>query len=200
MWWCSAVGFIITLALSMLVAPCTVTAQPRSVVPRIGVLTLAAEASTPVWEAFRQGLRDLGYVEGQNISLEYRFAAGKPERLAALAAELVRDQVDMIVTTGGAAAQAARDATTRIPIVMATSGDPARSGLVASLAQPGGNLTGLSLMVTEVGGKRLELLKEALPHVSRVAVLWNAGNPASPDGVGAVETACRGCGVRPRAR
>jgi putative tryptophan/tyrosine transport system substrate-binding protein len=181
MWWCSAVEFIVTLALSMLVTPPTVTTQPRSEVPRIGILTPAAEASTPVWEAFRQGLRDLGYVEGKNIGLEYRFAAGKPERLSELAAELVRDKVDIIVTNSGAAAQAARDATKMIPIVMATSGDPVRSGLVASLAQPGGNITGLSLMVAELGGKRLELLKEALPNVSRVAVLWDAGNPASPD-------------------
>jgi putative ABC transport system substrate-binding protein len=200
MWWGSTVGFIVTLTLRMLIAPCTVTAQPRSAVPRIGILTLAAEASTPVWEAFRQGLRDLGYVEGKNISLEYRFAAGQPERLSALVAELVRDQVDIIVTTGGAAAQAARDATQIIPIVMATSGDPIRSGLVASLAQPGGNLTGLSLMVTEVGGKRLELLKEALPHVSRVAVLWNAGNPASPDELRAIEATARGLGLQLHAR
>jgi ABC-type uncharacterized transport system substrate-binding protein len=200
MWWGSTVGFIVTLTLSMLIAPFTVKAQPRSAVPRIGILTPAAEASTPVWEAFRQGLRDLGYVEGKNISLEYRFAAGKPERLSALVAELVRDQVDIIVTTGGAAAQAARDATKIIPIVMATGGDPIRSGLVASLAQPGGNLTGLSLMVTELGGKRLELLKEVLPNVSRVAVLWNAGNPASPDELRAIEAAARVLGLQLHAR
>jgi putative ABC transport system substrate-binding protein len=196
MWWCSAVEFIVTLALSMLVTPPTVTAQPRSEVPRIGILSPAAEASTPVWEAFRQGLRDLSYVEGKNIGLEYRFAAGKPERLSELAAELVRDKVDIIVTNSGAAAQAARDATKMIPIVMATSGDPVRSGLVASLAQPGGNITGLSLMVAELGGKRLELLKEALPNVSRVAVLWNAGNPASADELRAIETVARVLGLQ----
>ena len=111
----------------------------------------AAEASTPLWAAFRQGLRDLGYAEGTNIVLEYRFAAGQNERLPELAAELVRVKVDIIVTNSGAAAQAARNATDD-PIVMATSGDPVRSGLVASLARPGGNITGLNLMV-RVGRK-----------------------------------------------
>jgi len=149
-----------------------------------------------LWEAFRHGLRDPGYVEGQNIVLEYRFAVGQNERLPALAAVLVHLQVDLLVTSSGAGAHAAKDATEMIPIVMATSGDPVRSGLVASLARPGGNITGLSLMVTELGGKRLELLKEALPHVSRVAVLWNAGNPASPDELRAIETAARGLGLQ----
>jgi putative tryptophan/tyrosine transport system substrate-binding protein len=196
MGWCSAVGFIVTLTLSMLAAPLTVEAQPPSKVSRLGIRTPAAEASTPLWEAFRQGLRDLGYVEGKNIALEYRFAAGQNERLPALAAELVHLPVDMIVTNSGAAAQAARNATETIPIAMAASGDPVRIGVVASLAQPGGNITGLSLMVPEVGGKRLELLKEALPHVSRVAVLWNAANPASPDELRAIEAAARVLGLQ----
>jgi putative tryptophan/tyrosine transport system substrate-binding protein len=135
-------------------------------------------------------------VEGKNIALEYRFAAGQNERLPALAAELVHLPVDMIVTNSGAAAQAARNATETIPIAMAASGDPVRIGVVASLAQPGGNITGLSLMVPEVGGKRLELLKEALPHVSRVAVLWNAANPASPDELRAIEAAARVLGLQ----
>jgi len=197
MWWCSAVGFIVTLTLSLLVAPLTVTAQQRSTVPRLGILTPAAEASTPLWEAFRQGLRDLSYVEGKNIALEYRFAAGQHERLPALAAELVHLQVDLLVTNGMPAAQAARDATKTIPIVMAASGDPVRLGIVASLARPGGNITGLSLMTQELEGKRLELLKEALPHVSRVAVLWNAGNPASsPDTLREIEATARVLGLQ----
>jgi len=196
MWWCSAVGFVVMLTLSLLVAPLTVTAQPRSTVPRIGILTPAAGASTPLWEAFRQGLRDLGYVEGTNIALEYRFAAGQNERLPALAAELVHLRVDMIVTNSGAAAQAARDATETIPIVMATGGDPVRLGVVVSLARPGGNITGLSLMVPELDGKRLDLLKEALPHVSRVAVLWNASNPTSPDQLRQIEAAARVLGLQ----
>jgi putative ABC transport system substrate-binding protein len=196
MWWCSAVGCIIMLVLSMLAAPLTITAQQRSKVPRIGILTPAAGASTPLWEAFRQGLRDLGYVEGKNIALEYRFAAGQNERLPELAAELVHLKVDMIVTNSGAAAQAARDATETIPIVMTAGGDPVRLGVVASLAQPGGNLTGLSIMTQELDGKRLELLKEALPHVSRVAVLWNAGNPVRPDAFREIEATARVLGLQ----
>ena len=190
--WCSAVGCIITLTLSLLAAPLTVTAQPRSTVPRIGILTPAAEAATPLWEAFRQGLRDLGYVEGKNIVLEYRFAAGQNERLPALAAELVHLQVDLMVTNGVAAAQAAKDATQTIPIVMATGGHV----VVASLARPGGNITGLSLMVPELDGKRLELLKEVLPHVSRVAVLQHAGNPVSPAALRAIEATAHGLGLQ----
>ena len=190
--WCSAVGSIVTLTLSLLVAPLTVTAQPRRTVPRVGILTPAAEASTPLWEAFRQGLRDLGYVEGTNIVLEYRFAAGQNERLPALAAELVHLQVDLMVTNNPAGAQAAKDATETIPIVTATGGHH----VVASLARPGGNITGLTLMAPELASKRLELLKEALPHVSRVAVLQNAGNPVSPDELREVEAAARGLGLQ----
>jgi putative ABC transport system substrate-binding protein len=192
MWWCSTVGFIVTFTLSLLAAPLTGTAQPRSTVPRVGILTPAAEASTPLWEAFRQGLRDLGYVEGKNIVLEYRFAAGQDERLPALAAELVHLQVDLMVTNSGVGAQAAKDATKTIPIVTATSGHY----VVASLARPGGNITGLTLMAPELGGKRLELLKEALPHISRVAVLQNVGNPVSPDELREVEAAARGLGLQ----
>ena len=190
--WCSAVGCIVTLTLSLLAAPRTVTAQPRSTVPRIGILPPAAEASTPLWEAFRQGLRDLGYVEGQTIVLEYRFAAGQNERLPALATELVHLQVDLLVTNSPAGAQAAKDATETIPIVAATGAHH----VVASLARPGGNITGLTLMAPELGGKRLELLKEALPHVSRVAVLQNAGNPVSPDELREVEAAARVLGLQ----
>jgi putative ABC transport system substrate-binding protein len=180
------------LTLSLLAAPFTVTAQERSKVPRIGILTPAAGASTPLWEAFRQGLRDLGYVEGQNIVLEYRFAAGQNERLPALAAELVQLQVDLIVTNSGAGAQAAKDATETIPIVTTTSGHY----VVASLARPGGNITGLTLMTPELGGKRLELIKDALPHVSRVAVLQNVGNPVSADELREVEAAAHGLGLQ----
>jgi putative ABC transport system substrate-binding protein len=179
------------LVLSILIALLAAETQPRSTVPRIGILTTAAEASTPSWEAFRHGLRDLGYVEGQNLVLEYRFAAGQNERLPALAAELVRLQVDLIVTNNPAGAQAAKDATETIPIVTATGGHH----VVASLARPGGNITGLTLMAPELAGKRLELLKEALPHVSRVAVLQNASNPVSPDELREVEAAARGLGL-----
>jgi putative ABC transport system substrate-binding protein len=161
-------------------APLAGDAQPRAKVPRIGILTPASEASTPVFEAFRQGLRELGYVEGQNIVLEFRLAAGRADRLPDLAAELARLKVDIILTDGGtAAAQAAQHATTTIPIVMATVGDPVQAGLIANLARPGGNVTGLTLLAPGLNGKRLELLKESVPGVAHVAVLWNPTNPAA---------------------
>jgi putative tryptophan/tyrosine transport system substrate-binding protein len=175
--WYSALGCMVTFILSLLAAPLAAEAQPSPPVPRIGVLaafSLTAEARNR--DAFRQGLRALGYVEGQNIAIEYRNAEGQVERLPALAAELVRLPVDVLVMTGENAARAAQHATRTIPIVLAAGGDPVGSGLVASLAQPGGNLTGLSLMSAELGGERLELLKEAVPLASRVGVLFN---PAS---------------------
>jgi putative ABC transport system substrate-binding protein len=129
-------------------------------------------------KAFLQKLHDLGYAEGQNVSVEYRWAEGHDDRLAGLAAELVRSHVDVIVTTGTPAAFAAKQATTTIPIVMASAGDPVRSGLVASLARPGGNVTGFTVLGPELEGKRLDLLKQAVPRISRVAVLWNSANPA----------------------
>ena len=125
-------------------------------------------------EAFRQGLRELGYVEGKNIVIEYRYAEGKLDRLPALAAELVRLKVDVIVTAGPAATRAAKEATVTIPIVMAQDHDPVGNGFVASLARPGGNITGLSTLAPELSGKRLELLKEIIPRLSRVAVLGNS--------------------------
>jgi putative ABC transport system substrate-binding protein len=178
MWWDSAVGCIVTLTLSLLAAPLTGTAQPQSTVPRLGILTPAAEASTPLWEAFRQGLRDLGYVEGKNIALEYRFAAGQNERLPELAAELVRLPVDVIVAGGSAATRAAQQATRTLPIVMAATSDPVGEGLVASLARPGGNITGLSFLGEDLPGKRLEILKETVPQSTRIAVLANPAFPA----------------------
>jgi putative ABC transport system substrate-binding protein len=128
-------------------------------------------------EAFRQGLRELGYVEGRNYIIEYRSADGRRERFPDLATELVRLKVDVIVTRGTPAVMAAKNATGAIPVVMAASGDPVLSGVVASLARPGGNVTGLSAIVVEVSGKRLELLREVVPGVSRIAVLFNMSNP-----------------------
>jgi putative ABC transport system substrate-binding protein len=171
MMWRSAVGFLVTLPLSLLAAPLTGTAPPRSTVPRIGILPPAAEASTPLWEALRHGLRDRGDVEGQNIIPEYRFAVGQNERLPALAAALVRLKVAVIVADGGVATAAAQHATGTIPIVFPAVPDPVAQGLVASLAQPGGNATGVSVMRPELRGKRLGLLQEAFPTVSRLAVL-----------------------------
>jgi ABC-type uncharacterized transport system substrate-binding protein len=179
--WCSAVGGIVTLILSLLMAPLTSQAQPAAHVPRLGLLIPSAvSAVASRLEAFRHGLRDLGYVEGRTITLEYRFADGQADRLPALVAELVRLPVDVLVADGTVALRAAQHATTTIPIVMAVSGDPVGAGLVASLARPGGNITGLSSRAPEVSGKRLEFLKEAVPHLSRVAALWHRDAPVGP--------------------
>ena len=178
--WYSAVGCLVMLTLSLLVTPLAAEAQQLTKVPRIGVLSAnsqASEASVDQLEAFRQGLRDLGYVEGQNITVEYRFAEWQEERLAALAAELVRLPGDVLVTRSAPAAHAARHATSTIPIVFSNVNDPVGQGIVASLARPGGNITGLSTLSSEISGKRLQLLKEAIPALQRVAVVWHAANP-----------------------
>ena len=146
--------------------------------------------------AFRQGLRELGWIEGQNLVIEHRFAEGRAERFPDLAAALVRLRVDVIVTSSGEPAiLAAKRATTTTPIVMAISGDPVETGLVASLARPGGNVTGLTILATEVAGKRLELLKEAVPRASRVAVLWNAAYPGKAFELRETQAAARVLGV-----
>jgi len=150
--------------------------QPRKV-PRIGVLSPGFPGPSPLLDAFRQGLRELGYVEGQNIAVEYRFAEANPEPLPNLAGELVRLKVDVILTVNTAASQAAKNATKTIPIVFTYVADPA--GLVASLSRPGGNITGLTTLAAELSGKRLELIKETLPGISRVAYLWNSANPTA---------------------
>jgi putative tryptophan/tyrosine transport system substrate-binding protein len=154
-------------------------AQQAGRIYRIGFFTAGTSAGTPALPAFVEGLKQLGWIEGNNISIEYRYAENRNDRLPELAAELVRLNVDVIVAVGTLAPLAAKHATTTIPIVMTSAGDPLGSGLVASLAQPGGNVTGLSLMMSDVSGKRLELLKELLPRLSRVAVLWNSTNPYS---------------------
>jgi putative tryptophan/tyrosine transport system substrate-binding protein len=168
----------IVLTLGLFAAPLTAQAQTPGKVPRVGyVFTRVSSADQRVFDTARQGLRELGYVEGQNITLEVRWAEGRSELLPELVAELVRFKVDVLVVATTPGALAAKDATRTIPIVFLTVGDPVGSGLVASLARPGGNLTGLSLLNPEVSGKRLELLKESLPGISRVAVLTNPGNP-----------------------
>jgi ABC-type uncharacterized transport system substrate-binding protein len=157
---------------------CFAEAQQPKKVARIGFLTAASRAGYQhLTEPFLQGLRDLGYVEGQNISIEYRWADGNFERLPALAAELVGLKVDVIVAAVTQASLAAKAATATIPVVMVAVSDPVGSGLVASLARPGGNLTGTSAMTAETAGKPLGLLKETLPKISRVAALWNPANP-----------------------
>jgi putative ABC transport system substrate-binding protein len=157
-----------------------VRAQTPAKLPRIGLLSPYSPSDTALWhQAFRLGLRDLGWVEGKNISFEYRYAEGRSDRLPDLAADLVRLKVDIIVTSVSGDALAAQKATRAIPIVMVAASDPVASGLVESLARPGGNVTGLSGMTPELAGKRLELLKEMVPKLSRVAVLWNPQNPGS---------------------
>jgi len=165
-------------------------AQQSKKVPRIGYLTTGSPSSTsPNSEAFREGLRQLGYVEGQNIFIEYRFAESRTERLSDLAADLVRLKVDVIVAAGTEAIRAAKKAASTIPIVMAISSDPLGSGLVESLARPGGNVTGLSIMSPELSGKRAELLKEAFPKIRRLAVLWyTASNAAFRETQAAAQT------------
>jgi len=186
---------IAALAVALLAAPLVAGAQTAKL-PRIGILTLAVASSTAVFEGFRQGLRDLGWVEGRNIALEYRFAQGRPDGLSALAAELVRMKVDVIVIEGGQAALAAKHATQTIPIVMAVIDDPVKAGLVASLARPGGNVTGLTLFASELSGKRLQLLKEVVPRSTLVAVIRNVTHPNAADLWGETEAAARSLDLR----
>ena len=165
----------------LVVSGAVALAQQPKKVPRIGYLVSVDPASESTRsEAIRLALRELGYIEGQNIAIEYRYAEGKHDRFPELAAELVRLKVDIIVVAGGTRrVRAAKNATKTIPIVMVgTGGDPVEAGLVESLARPGGNVTGLTNLSRELGGKRLELLKEAVPKLARVAVLYDPANPA----------------------
>jgi putative ABC transport system substrate-binding protein len=172
-------------------------AQQTGKVPRVGYLNAtSAELGTPSLEAFRQGLRDLGYDEGKNIVIEYRYGDGKLTRLGALAAELVRLKVDIIFALGPQDAKAAKDATTTIPIVMAWHTDPVGSGFVSSLARPGGNITGSSILTPELSGKQLELLKETVPKLTRVAVLVDSLEPGNAQNLKDVELAARALGIK----
>src|SRR5262252_3536097 len=154
--------------------PLVARTQYQTKTPRIGIID-----DSPRWNAFRHGLRDLGYLEGQSIAFDYAYGNGVPERLAEAAAALVRRPVDVIATFGTPASFAAKQATTTIPIVMISIGDPVRAGLVPSLARPGGNITGNTILGPDVGAKRLQILKEAIPTVSRVAFLWNPDNASN---------------------
>jgi len=163
---------LVALAWGLLAAPPSAGAQPPPKIPRIGYLgAFSPAAGAPLLESFRQGLRELGYVEGQNIFIDYRWAEGRPDRLAALAGELVNLRVDVIVTSTNTPVVALQQATRTIPIVVAGMGDPVGSGFVASFARPGGNITGFSTLSEEVAGKWVELLRETVPNVSRIAVL-----------------------------
>jgi ABC-type uncharacterized transport system substrate-binding protein len=171
-------------------------AQQPAKVPRIGFLTGSPSVFPGRIEAFRQGLRELGYVEGKNIVIEWRYTGGKLDRYPALAAELVRLKVDIIVSAGPTATGFLKEATTTIPIVMGFDTDPVGNGLVASLARPGGNITGLSVLSPELGGKRLELLKEIVPKLSRVAVLGSSTLPGNAQTLRETELAAGALGVK----
>ncbi len=193
------IGLAVVLALGLTLAPLAVGAQRPEKVYRIGILETRSTAMNAAnLDAFRQGLRELGYVEGQNFVIEYRSADGRPERFPGLATELVRLKVDLIVTRGTPAVLAAKKATGSIPIVMASSADPAGYGIVSSLARPGGNVTGQSAIVVELAGKRLELLKEAIPRIARIAQLANMSNPASAASWRQIEVAARSLGLAPQ--
>jgi putative ABC transport system substrate-binding protein len=183
---------------AMLFAPSSVAdAQQSKKVVRIGYVSAGTpSAQAPYTEALRQGLRDLGYIEGQNIAIEYRYAQEKVERQAAFAAELVSMKVDVVVTGGATATRSAKEATNTIPIVMAQDPDPVGNGFVASVARPDGNITGLSSLVAELGGKRLELLRLVVPRLSRVAVFGTSTNPANVQQLKETEIAARPIGVQ----
>jgi putative ABC transport system substrate-binding protein len=189
----------LSLALGILLFPLCMSAQAQqpTKLHRIGYLTGASlSANSARHEAFRQGLRDLGYVEGKNIVIDWRSAEEKLDRLPSLAADLVRLKVDIIVTGGSSSTRAAKQATITIPVVMAQDGDPVGSGFIASLARPGGNITGLSALAPELNGKRLELLREIVPKLSRVAVLGTSTQAGHAQSLKEVELAATSSGVK----
>jgi putative ABC transport system substrate-binding protein len=185
------------LALALLTAPLAAEAQQAKKIPRIGFLSTFSPSDNPLWhEGFRQGLRELGYIQGENISIEYRWAEGKEERLPALAADLVRLNVDLILVETTPASLAAKQATTTIPIVMTIVADPLANGLVRSLARPGGNITGMSLQQTDLTAKRVQLLKEVVPTISRLGILWNPASPITRRQFAEAEAAARVLGLQ----
>jgi putative ABC transport system substrate-binding protein len=183
--------FIASMGGAAVAWPLTARSQPARTY-RIGVL---GSENSPHWEGFRQGLRDLGYVDGRNVTMEWRWAEGRTDRFPVLATELVGLRVDVIAVSGTPAIRAAKQATDTIPIVMTVSAYPEKIGLVESLARPGGNVTGLSNVAPELVGKRLELLKEIVPRASRVAVFWNPASPVEPLGFRELLAAAPAVGV-----
>jgi putative ABC transport system substrate-binding protein len=191
MHWSRAV-LIAILALGFLAISEPAVAQPPGKIHRVGVL---GNENNPPWEGFRQGLRELGYVDGQNVTIEWRWSEGKPDRFPGLATEVVALKPDVIVASGTQATRAAKRATSAIPIVMTTSSYPDKIGLVDSLSRPGGNVTGLSNVGPELSGKKLELLKEIAPKASRVAVLFNPASEVEPLAVRELSAAAAAVGV-----
>jgi ABC-type uncharacterized transport system substrate-binding protein len=181
----------------MLTVTVVANAQQPTKIPRIGYLGANSPSVNPDRsKAFRQGLRELGYVEGKNIVIEFRSAMGKQDRLPMLAAELIRLKVDIIITGGPPSTRAAKEATVTIPIVMGFDNDPVGNGFVASLGRPGGNITGLATLAPEISGKLLELLKEIVPRLSRVAVLGSSTQPGNAQSLRETELAARAFGVK----
>ena len=194
------IGLAVVLILSLSLAPLAVEGQQGGKIPRVGILWAYSPSVVSILgDAIRQGLRGLGYVEGQNILLEERWAEGRFDRLASLAAELNRLNLDVIVTASTPAVRAAQQATKTIPIVMTLVSDPVEDGLVASLARPGRNVTGLSLMHPELSAKRIALLKEVVPKLSRVAVLWSPSTASYRKVLGETQTAAHALGLQLRA-
>jgi putative ABC transport system substrate-binding protein len=191
--------FVWLLATLLLTTVCPAEAQQPAKVPRIGLLySVSVSSGAPRIEAFRQGLRELGYVEGKSILLEDRYADSKEDRVPALAAELVRLKVDVIVTSNSGPTRAAKAATATTPIVMARDIDPVGNGFVASLARPGGNITGLSSLAPEISGKHVELLKEIVPQLSRLAVLGTSTTPGNAQLLKEIKSAADAFGVTPQ--
>jgi putative ABC transport system substrate-binding protein len=188
--------FLFGLTLGAVTAALAGQAQPAAKPPRIGFIMADSSGSDPRVDAFRQGLHELGYVEGNNIDLEYRFAEGKEDRLLKIVPELVGLKVKIIVTDGTAVTRAVKNVTRTIPIVMASDGDPVGNGFVASLARPGGNITGLTNLLAGLSGKRLEVLKSAMPGTSRFGIMWNPENPASITGFKETQVAAHSLGLQ----
>jgi putative ABC transport system substrate-binding protein len=184
----------VAIAVLLLAAPLA-EAQPAERVYRIGLLGLSSRSDIPGLAVWRQGLRDLGYEEGKNLVIEYRWAEGRYDRLPAFADELVRLKVDVLVTYGTPGALAAKRATTTIPVVVASMGDAVAMGIVPNLARPGGNITGSQSQFPEVMGKRVEMLREALPRLARVGVLFNPANPALPPALKVMEVTARSLAI-----
>ena len=191
------IGLIVTLTLGLLAISLPVAAQQATGTPKVGFLSAyASTAHLDRIQAFRQGLRDLGYVEGQNVIVEYRYAEGEQDRMVELAAEFVRLQVDIIVSGGGTAlARIIKQATDVIPIVMTSGSDPVGAGLIATLSHPQGNVTGLISLTKDLSGKRLELLKEVVPKTSRVGVLYDPNNPPKVNEFNEMQIAAKSLGI-----
>src|SRR5262245_54864705 len=191
-------NFIALLGSAAVSWPLAAGAQPAAKLRSIGFLGASTQSAVGQWTAkFVQQLRDLGWIEGRNVSIEYRWAEGSPKRVAEFAAEFVQLKVDVIVTHSNVAVVAAKKATSTIPIVFGAAGDPVGAGLVASLVRPGGNVTGLSIQQTDTAAKRLELLREVVPALRQLAVLTNIGNPAAMLEMREVQAAARKIGLEP---